>query len=173
MGNKNVSERFPQPLKIKYPTVDNFLVDYTENIRRGGSFVRTEKPMIPGTRLSLELEVAGVPVFINLRGRVAWVNDPEGEWSRHDLPPGMGVLFIFPDEPSRLLLDNLVDRLEKAPYSHAKTINPEYLRELLIRLRPDIQKFIRERSDVNLSVGPFVKNILGEDTGHSTEDDLS
>jgi len=173
MENKNVSDRLPQPLKIKYPTVDNFLVDYTENIRRGGSFIRTEKPMIPGTRLHLELEVAGVPVFIKLRGRVAWVNDPKGEWHRNDLPPGMGVLFIFPDEPSRLLLENLVDRLERAPFSHAKTINPEYLRELLIRLRPDIQKLIKERSNGNLSVGPFVKNILSEDTGRSTEDDLS
>jgi len=171
MDNGNTGERLPLPLKIRYSTVDQFLVDYTENIRRGGSFVRTEKPFIPGTRLRLELEVAGVPVFIKARGRVAWVNDPKGEWHRRDLPSGMGVLFMFADESSRLLLENLVERLERVPLSSKKAINPEYLTELIANLRPDIKQIVKERSDNNLLFKPYINNIFGEKgKGRLTED---
>lgn len=160
MEKRSKNDRLPLRLKVKYDTVEQFVIDYSENIRRGGSFIKCNEPLNPGTRLHLEIEVAGVPVFIKLRGRVAWVNDPKGEWHRKDLSTGMGVLFIFPDEPSRLLLENLVGHLEKAPYLREKTVNPEFLAEIIKQLRPDIKKIVKEKSEKSGKFQPIIKNIL-------------
>ena len=162
MEKRGRSDRLPLRLKVRYTTVEQFLIDYSENIRRGGSFVRTNAPLPPGTRLHLEIEVAGVPVFIKLRGRVLWVNDPAaGEWHRRDLPPGMGVLFIFPDDSSRLLLENLVERLERMPHTREKTISPEFLEEIIRKLRPDIQEIVRTKSEKSKLLKAHISNILG------------
>ena len=80
MGEKSGTGRLPLRLRIRYSTIDQFIIDYTENIRRGGSFIRAEEPLQAGSRIKLELEIVGVPVFIKLWGLVAWVNDPKGEW---------------------------------------------------------------------------------------------
>jgi len=161
------SDRLPLRLRVRYVTLDQFLIDYNENIRKGGSFVCTEKPLQPGARLHLELEVAGVPVFIKLRGRVAWVNDPNGKWHRRDLPPGMGVLFIFPDETSRLLLEKLVERLELTPQSRQRAISPEYLEELVDKLRPDIQKLVKEKSSKSTLLDPHIRKIFSDKESYS------
>lgn len=153
----------PLRLRIKYATVDQFLVDYTENIRKGGSFVRTGKPLAPGTPLHLELEVAGVPVFIKFRGRVVWVNNPKGEWHRPNLPPGMGIIFIFPDESSRNLLETLVSRLERVPQAREKTISPEYLAELLKKLRPDIRRLVKRKIADGDLLGRQIHRILDDE----------
>ncbi len=163
MEENSRRDRLPLRLRIKYVTVDQFLIDYTENIRKGGSFVRTGKPLPPGTRLHLELEVAGVPVFIKLRGRVAWINHPRGEWHRPNLPPGMGILFFFADESSKNLLENLVTRLEKAPESREKRISPEYLAELIRKLRPDIRQLVKEKGDESDLLGHQIRHILNDE----------
>jgi len=152
--------RIPLRLRVRYATVDQFLIDYTENIRRGGSFVRTKTPLQPGTRLYLEIEVAGVPVFIKLRGRVSWVNDPGGDWHRKDLQAGMGVRFIFSDETSRLMLENLVGRLEREPMSRKKSISPRFLAELIEKLRPDIQQLVKEKSSKSDLLSPHIRDML-------------
>lgn len=162
MEKKAGSDRIPFRLRVKYSTVEQFLIDYSENINRGGTFVRTDKPLPPGTRLHLELEIAGLPVFIKIRGRVAWINNPAGEWHRQDLPPGMGIL-IFPDESSSCLLQYLAESLERSPYSREKTISPDYLKQIIENLRPDIQQFIKEkseRSDSDTLLKEHIENIL-------------
>jgi len=161
-------DRPPLRLRIRYATVDQFIIDYTENIRKGGTFVRTGDPLPPGTPLHIELEVAGVPVFIKFRGRVAWINHPRGEWHRPNLPPGMGILFIFTDRASENLLENLVRRLERAPQSREKRISPEYLAELIKKLRPDIRQLVKEKGVENDLLDDQIRHIL--DDGESVAD---
>ena len=59
--DKRGHDRLPFRMKVDYATVDEFVVDYTENISRGGAFIKTRRPLSPGTRLQVELNVAGVP----------------------------------------------------------------------------------------------------------------
>jgi len=162
MGEKSGSGRLPLRLRIRYSTIDQFIIDYTENIRRGGSFIRAEEPLQTGSRIKLDLEIAGVPVFIKLRGLVAWVNDPKGEWHRNDLPSGMGVLVLFPDEASRLLLEKLAERLEHVPYPQRKSVSPEYLKELINKLRPDIQELVKQKSSQSELLDPHIRRIFDD-----------
>lgn len=152
--------RLPYRLRVDYKTVDEFVIDYTENISRGGAFIRTRRPLPPGTRLQLEIIVAGVPVLLKMRGRVAWVNPPTGTKHRPDLPTGMGVKFIFPDESTRLMMEALVERLEQEQPLRKKEISPEYLAEILQNLRPDIQELVKKRRERSPELARHIDEIL-------------
>jgi type IV pilus assembly protein PilZ len=142
---------------LDYHTVDEFVIDYTENISRGGAFIRTRRPLAPGTRLQLEINVTGVPVFMKMRGKVAWVNPPTGPRHRPDLPTGMGVRFIFPDEATRLMMEALVERLSP---EHRDEISPEYLSDVIKKLRPDIQDLVRQRRARSPELAKHIDKIL-------------
>ena len=152
--------RVPYRMRVDYRTVDEFVIDYTENISRGGAFIRTRRPLAPGTRLQLELVVTGVPVLMKMRGHVAWINPPTGPRHRPDLPAGMGVKFIYPDETTMLMIEALVDRLEREPPERKKDISPEYLAEIIIGLRPDIQKMVRNKRARSPELTKHIDRIL-------------
>lgn len=57
-------------LKIKYKSVDNFITDYTKNISKGGLLVIMNKKLALGTVLDLVLELPGLNLEAQLRGKV-------------------------------------------------------------------------------------------------------
>ena len=63
--------RAPIALKIEYRKLNTFFADYTKNISKGGTFIKTEQPLPVGTRFVFTLwlpqrekpfELAGVVV---------------------------------------------------------------------------------------------------------------
>lgn len=120
-------------LPVEYERLNAFLSDYTHNISRGGTFIRTEKPLPVGTVLSFTIRAPQLGEVLLLRGVVRWVVDASrAEGGR---PPGMGIAFVF-DSPAekeavQTRLDSLMvgalgrDAFEKLMGRPAATLPPK------------------------------------------------
>ncbi len=89
--------------------MNTFFADYTRNISRGGTFIKTQKPLDIGTEFLFKLTVPTLEEPIVLKGKVQWVvmpEDPVGEDG-----PGMGIKFLYDDGPLRSEIENKVERL--------------------------------------------------------------
>lgn len=107
-------ERGPISLRVDYKRINSFFADYTKNISRGGTFIRTDRPLDVGTEFVFEL---GVPVTdadlgdgkIKLAGVVKWV--VREDEATPEQPAGMGIRFLFPDPDEEEKLGAFVERL--------------------------------------------------------------
>ena len=63
-------ERAPIELKVEYKRLNSFFADYTKNISRGGTFIRTERPLGIGTEFNFKLCVPTLENPLVLRGKV-------------------------------------------------------------------------------------------------------
>ena len=50
--------RAPIELKVEYKRLNTFFYDYTKNISKGGTFIKTEKPLDVGTDLPVQADAA-------------------------------------------------------------------------------------------------------------------
>ena len=96
--------RVPVELRIEYRRMEAFVADYTRNLSRGGTFVRTARPLPPGSRFPFQLAVPGRAEPFALAGIVVWTR-AEG------LDPGMGVRFLWPDDAAREAFEREVEAL--------------------------------------------------------------
>lgn len=101
--------RAPIELKVEYKRLNSFFADYTRNISRGGTFIRTKKPLDIGTDFVFRLTVPKMAEPLVLRGRVQWVVQPDDATEEQDA--GMGIGFIFPSEADRQKIESLVEHL--------------------------------------------------------------
>ncbi|HMI83573.1 MAG TPA: TIGR02266 family protein [Polyangiaceae bacterium] len=93
-------------VRYKSATVDEFIEHHSHDVSRGGIFIKTPSPFLPGTLLKFEIRIADETAMLQGVGRVVWKRDTAGTGS--DKPAGMGVKFIKVDEASRNLIDRLV-----------------------------------------------------------------
>ena len=89
--------------------MNSFFADYTKNISRGGTFIRTEKPLEIGTDFLFKLGIPTLAEPLVLTGKVQWVITPEQAGAGQD--PGMGIGFIFESEAHRQRVLGVVERL--------------------------------------------------------------
>src|SRR3954447_8481008 len=81
-------ERSAITLKVDYKRLNTFFADYTKNISKGGTFIRTTKPLAIGTEFVFVLTVPEPkPVHLELTGEVKWVVTEADAAS--DQPAGM------------------------------------------------------------------------------------
>jgi len=104
-------------LKVDYKRLNTFFADYTKNISKGGTFIRTTKPLEVGTEFVFVLSVPEPKadtstVQLELTGEVKWVV-PESEATAEN-PAGMGIQFVFRDDGERERVEQLVADLMKA-----------------------------------------------------------
>jgi type IV pilus assembly protein PilZ len=109
-----VSERRGSPrhaitLRVDYKRMNTFFADYAKNISKGGTFIRTNKPLDIGTEFVFVLSIPGQPDHLQLRGEVMWTVEEED--SNEDHPPGMGIRFRFADESEKAALEEFVQKL--------------------------------------------------------------
>jgi type IV pilus assembly protein PilZ len=106
--------RAPIELKVEYKKLNTFFADYTKNICKGGTFIRTRKPLDVGTVFVFQLAVPKLKEPIAIRGEVKWVKR-EGQPSPAGVPadhePGMGIRFIYENAAERAALENVVERM--------------------------------------------------------------
>ncbi len=76
------------------------------NLSSGGVFVNSQHAPPAGTRVSVLLQLPGHPEC-KLSGRVAWTQ-PAGPGVDE---PGMGIEFLDPDEDTRKLVGEMVEKL--------------------------------------------------------------
>ncbi|HEX4621461.1 MAG TPA: TIGR02266 family protein, partial [Myxococcaceae bacterium] len=70
--------RAPIELKVDYKKMNSFFADYTKNISKGGTFIKTKKPLPVGTRFLFKLSVPKREAPFELLGEVVW-SKAEGE----------------------------------------------------------------------------------------------
>ena len=95
-------------LPIEYDRLNAFLSDYTHNISRGGTFIRTDRPLEIGTALSFRIHAPQLGELL-LRGVVRWAVDA-GD-AGDDRPAGMGIAFLYGSAAERLEVELRLDRL--------------------------------------------------------------
>ena len=78
-------------LKVEYKRLNTFFADYTKNISRGGTFIKTRRPLPIGTEFLFKLFVPGRREPLTIHGEVQRIvgEDTEGE------EPGMGIKFVY------------------------------------------------------------------------------
>ncbi len=119
--------RAPIELKVEYKRLNSFFADYTRNISRGGTFIRTSKPLDIGTEFVFRLTVPRMEEPLLLRGKVQWVVHAADATEEQE--PGMGIGFIFDREADRQRIESIVERLMIA------SLGP-VLHEKLMKKRP-------------------------------------
>jgi type IV pilus assembly protein PilZ len=98
-------------LKVDYKRLNTFFADYTKNISKGGTFIRTTKPLEVGTEFIFVLTVPepngdNAGVRLELTGEVKWVV-PESQATERS-PAGMGIQFVFKDETEKQRVEKVV-----------------------------------------------------------------
>jgi type IV pilus assembly protein PilZ len=96
--------RAPIELKVDYKKLNSFFADYTKNISKGGTFIKTKKTLPIGTRFLFRLTVPGRTSPFELNGEVVHA-DASGE------DPGMGIRFVWIEASHRTEFESLVEGL--------------------------------------------------------------
>lgn len=96
--------RAPIELKVDYKKLNSFFADYTKNISKGGTFIKTKKPLPIGTRFLFKLSVPQRQDPFELLGEVVW-STTEGE------EPGMGIKFVYTTDKQRSEFEGVVEQL--------------------------------------------------------------
>ncbi len=104
-------------LKVDYKRLNTFFADYTKNISKGGTFIRTTKPLDVGTEFVFVLTVPepkldNAPVRLELTGEVKWIIH-EHE-ATHERPAGMGIQFVFRNDQERERVEHFVADLMRS-----------------------------------------------------------
>ena len=112
--DRRQAARAPIELKVEYKRLNTFFYDYTKNISKGGTFIKTERPLDIGTIFLFKLMVPSRQEPIALRGEVRWVIK-EGAPRPPDVPadhePGMGIRFVYDDDQHRDRLEQVVEKM--------------------------------------------------------------
>lgn len=89
-------------VKLQFASVDDVIHSRTVDISRGGVFLGMSNPRPEGTKVKIDIEVAGEPASIS--GVVVRTVRP-GEGSG---PPGIGVLFTETGDDQQAFIERLL-----------------------------------------------------------------
>ncbi len=101
-GELRDAPRAPIELRVEYRKVNTFFADYTKNISKGGTFIKTHKPLPIGTEFLFKLSVPQREAAFELLGEVTW-SRVEGD------EPGMGIRFVYSSEGQRAEFESMVE----------------------------------------------------------------
>ncbi|WP_242346775.1 TIGR02266 family protein [Anaeromyxobacter terrae] len=110
--------RAPIELKVDYKKLNSFFADYTKNISKGGTFIKTRKALPVGTRFLFRLTIPGRPAPFELSGEV--VHAATGGDA-----PGMGIRFVWADSRDRGAFETTVEGLM------SESLGPQLAKKLL------------------------------------------
>jgi uncharacterized protein (TIGR02266 family) len=110
-AERRASPRQEATFRVRYRSLDEFVVAYTTNISRGGMYVLTDAPLPVGTMVNVSLELPDAddedgPV-VPCTAKVAYVDD--GSTTGHQ---GMGLELV--DVPTAIIQSLLVEALSES-----------------------------------------------------------
>jgi type IV pilus assembly protein PilZ len=120
MPERRVHARAPVELQVAYEKLNSFFADYTKNISKGGTFIRTARTVPLGTEFRFRLVVPGRASPFELEG-VVIRNGSDGE------EPGVGIRFRWSDEARRREFEAVVEAMMTSSFG------PEVARQLIVR----------------------------------------
>jgi type IV pilus assembly protein PilZ len=91
--DKREENRAPITLRVEYKRINTFFADYTKNISKGGTFIRTTRPLEIGTEFMFVLSLPEA-VELELKGIVK--------------PAGMGIQVVYADDAQRTAVEAVV-----------------------------------------------------------------
>lgn len=89
-------ERFPRipiTVRVSYDYSGSYLFGMSENVSRGGIFIRTEHPLPIGSKISIQFSLPTSPLIIHAEGRVIWVTERSATETKGQVG-GMGIEFL-------------------------------------------------------------------------------
>jgi len=107
--DRRAAARAAIELSVEYKRLNTFFADYTRNISKGGTFIRTDRPLDVGTEFIFALTIRGLEEPLRLRGRVKWIVAPPD--ATDDSPAGMGIEFQYADDEERHSTEAIVEDL--------------------------------------------------------------
>jgi type IV pilus assembly protein PilZ len=113
-------------LRVDYERMNSFFADYTKNISKGGTFIKTARPLDVGTRCTFAFSLPDLSEPLLLEGEVTWILPAETAQQRH-ADPGMGIRFLFQDAAAKREFEELVERMME------ESLGPEAAQRLLGR----------------------------------------
>jgi type IV pilus assembly protein PilZ len=115
-SDKRGEDRAAIQLRVDYKRLNTFFADYTKNISKGGTFIRTVKPLDVGTEFIFVLSVPSHNKQLELKGEVVWVVAEDTSDATN--PAGMGIKFKFADDAERDRVDDFVEKLMDEALGH-------------------------------------------------------
>lgn len=113
-GERRHEVRAPIELKVEYKRLNTFFADYTRNISRGGTFIKTTRPLPIGTEFLFKLFVPQLGDALRIQGEVQWIvteaDIAEGKVDG-SAEPGMGIRFTYRQGSTQDEIDRVVERL--------------------------------------------------------------
>jgi type IV pilus assembly protein PilZ len=116
MSEHREHPRAPIELRVDYKRLNTFFADYTKNISKGGTFIKTTKALPVGTRFLFRLFVPGRDGPFELSGEVIHGASVEQD-------QGMGIRFVWADPAARLGFEQMVEKLMVEALGPAVTQN--------------------------------------------------
>ncbi|MDX2090687.1 MAG: TIGR02266 family protein [Kofleriaceae bacterium] len=101
--------RRPIELKVEYKRLNTFFADYTKNISRGGTFIKTSRPLPVGTEFLFKLFVPGREQPLTIHGEVQRIIDGTGEGDEAEA--GMAIRFVYREGDPQAEIARVVEGL--------------------------------------------------------------
>ena len=101
--------RRPIELKVEYKRLNTFFADYTKNISRGGTFIKTSRPLPVGTEFLFKLFVPGRDEPLTIHGEVQRIIDGTGEGDEAEA--GMAIRFVYREGDPQAAIARVVEGL--------------------------------------------------------------
>lgn len=111
MAERRGEDRAAITLKVDYKRLNTFFADYTKNISKGGTFIRTTKPLDIATEFVFVLTLPDSSK-LELTGVVKWVVSEEE--ASEEKPAGMGIQFVFKDDADRQRVEDFVAEMMRS-----------------------------------------------------------
>ena len=107
--------RRPIELKVEYKRLNTFFADYIKNISRGGTFIKTSRPLPVGTEFLFKLFVPGREVPFTIHGEVHRIIEPRPQpqpspgQGAADEEAGMAIRFTYREGDPQREIARVVD----------------------------------------------------------------
>ncbi|MFO0548429.1 MAG: TIGR02266 family protein [Polyangiaceae bacterium] len=96
-------------LNVEYKRINTFFSDYTRNISKGGTFIRTSRPLDVGTEFVFALRIPNLDEPLRLKGVVKWVVRQDDASTQKQA--GMGIEFRYDSHEERRATEEVVEQL--------------------------------------------------------------
>ncbi len=105
-GERRSEARGPIELKVEYKRLNTFFADYTKNISRGGTFIKTGRPLPIGTEFLFKLFVPGRNTPLTIHGEVQRIVEAAA-----DTEAGMAIKFVYREGDPQVEISRIVESL--------------------------------------------------------------
>jgi len=110
-SERRTGSRRPIELKVEYKRLNTFFADYTKNISRGGTFIKTSRPLPVGTEFLFKLFVPGCSEPLTIHGEVQRIvsnTDVDGDGTPDE---GMAIRFVYREGDPQAEIARIVEGL--------------------------------------------------------------